>query len=194
MAEEPMHGIVMGSEALQHAARQGTRTRAWGTIAVLVVWLALSTACVSFAHIRVETSGGSRIVRHRTFAFSEGTPARRRHVQDRILAAVERELKARDFVRVFGEADIYVAIHVLVDRHSLAELAREDNFEYWSGVDSVDAFDLRASTLVVDLVDAAENRTVWRGVASAPVKGSVEKNLKLIDKTVNELFREFPGR
>ena len=161
---------------------------------VLAGVLALSVPLVSLADIKVETSGGSGVVRFESFAFAEGTPARRLHAQDRILAAIERELKARDYIRVFGEADVYVVTHVLVDRHSLADLDKENYFEYWSGIDSVDAFDLRAGTLVVDLVDAADDRTVWRGVASAPVKGSTDKNLKMIDKIVKKLFREFPTR
>jgi hypothetical protein len=161
---------------------------------VLAGVLALSVPLVSLADIKVETSDGSEVVGYRSFAFREGTPARRLHAQDRILAAIERELKARDFIRVFGEADVYVVTHVLVDRHSLADLDKTDYFEYWSGVDSVDAFDLRAGTLVVDFVDAADDRTVWRGVVSTPVKVSAEKNLKMIDKIVRKLFREFPTR
>jgi hypothetical protein len=158
----------------------------------LAVVLTLSSALASLAGIEVESSDGSEALRYKSFAFVEGTPARRLAAQDRILAAVERELKARNLIRVFGEADAYVVTHVLVDRHSLADLDQKDYFEYWSGIYSVDAFDLRAGTLVVDIVDAAENRTVWRGVASAPVKGSAEKNLKMIDKIVEKLFREFP--
>jgi hypothetical protein len=163
-------------------------------IRALAVVLTLSATVVSLADIKVETRAGSGIIRYKSFAFAEGTPARRFDAQDRILAAVERELEARDFIRVFGEADAYVVTHVLVDRHSLADLDKENYFEYWSGIDSVDAFDLRAGTLVVDIVDAAETRTLWRGVASAPVKGSAEKNLKMIDKIVKKLFREFPTR
>lgn len=161
---------------------------------VLAGVLVLSVPLVSLADIKVEASGGSEVVRYKSFAFLEGTPARRLHAQDRILAAIERELKARDFIRVFGEADVYVITHVLVDRHSLADLDEKDYFEYWSGIDSVDAFDLRAGTLVVDFVAGADDRTVWRGVASAPVKSSAEKNLKMIDKIVRKLFREFPTR
>jgi hypothetical protein len=156
------------------------------------VVLSLSTTLVCLAAIKVEIGDAAGVLRYKTFAFAEGTPARRLAAQDRILAAVERELKARNFLRVFGEADALVVTHVLVDRHSLADLNKEDYLEYWSGVDSVDAFDLRAGTLVVDIVDAVEDQTVWRGVASAPVKGSAEKNLKMIDKIVKKLFREFP--
>lgn len=158
----------------------------------LVVGLALSTNLVTLADIKVETSNGSEVFRYRSFAFAGGTPARRLDAQNRILAAVERELKARHFIRVFGEADIHVVTHVLVGRHSLADLDDDDDLRYWSGVDSVDAFHLRAGTLVVDLVDAAGGGILWRGVASAPVKGSVEKNLKMLDKIVKKLFEEFP--
>jgi hypothetical protein len=158
----------------------------------LAVVLTLSTTVVCLAEIKVESWDGSGALRYRSFAFAEGTPARRLAAQDRIFAAVERELKAKNLIRVFGEADAYVMTHALADRHSLADLDKKDYLEYWSGVDSVDAFDLRAGTLVVDFVDAADNRTVWRGVASAPVKGSAEKNLKMTDKIVKKLFREFP--
>jgi hypothetical protein len=144
------------------------------------------------AGMQVETSNLIGSIRYKTFVFDEGTPALRRAAQERIHAAVERELEAKGVRRVFGETELNVATHVIVDRHSMADLDRPDYWEYWIGVSSVDAFDVRGGTLVVDLVDMAQQRTVWRGVASIDVKGSVDKNLKLIDKMVKRLFSEFP--
>lgn len=159
---------------------------------IAAVSLVLACATPLSAGMQVETSDRIGSIRYKTFAFEEGTPALRPVAQERILAAAERELKAKGVRRVFGETELRVATHVIVDRHSMADLDRADYLEYWSGVSSVDAFDVRGATLVVDLVDAARQRTVWRGVASIDVKGSVDKNLKLIDKMVKRLFGEFP--
>ena len=156
------------------------------------VLLACASVAPLSAAMQAETSNRIGSIRYKTFTFEEGTPALRPAAQERIHAAVERELKAKGVRRVFGETELHVATHVIVDRHAMADLDRADYWEYWIGVSSVDAFDVRGGTLVVDLVDAAQQRTVWRGVASVSVKGSVDKNLKLIDKMVKRLFAEFP--
>ncbi len=91
-----------------------------------------------------------------------------------------------------GNAELRVVTHVLVDRHTIEQLEQRDYLEYWSGVDAVDAFDVRAGTLVVDLIDPQQQRLVWRGVASSEVKGSGEKALRLIDKLARKLFKRFP--
>ena len=156
------------------------------------VLLVCSLSAPLAAGIRIETSNQIGSIRYKTFAFEEGTPALRPVAQERIQAAVERELKAKGIRRVFGETELHVATHVLVDRHALADLQRADYWQYWIGVSSVDAFDVRAGTLVIDLVDGAQRRTVWRGVASMDVKGSTDRNLKQIDKLAKRLFAEFP--
>jgi hypothetical protein len=97
------------------------------------------------AGMQVETSNLIGSIRYKTFVFDEGTPALRRAAQERIHAAVERELEAKGVRRVFGETELNVATHVIVDRHSMADLDRPDYWEYWIGVSSVDAFDVRAA-------------------------------------------------
>jgi hypothetical protein len=163
-----------------------TATRVWPLISVLLL------AWPAGAGVEVESHDRIGSARYKTFAFEEGTPARRPEAQERILAAVERELHAKGLTRVFGESELHVVTHVLVDRHTLEKLERKDYFDYWRGVNSVDAFDLRAGTIVVDVVDAGQQRRVWRGVASAAVKGTPAKTLARIDKIVNKLFKSFP--
>lgn len=160
-----------------------------GVVSVLLV-----CASVAPLHAGMQVEASNRIgsIRYKTFTFEGGTRALRPAAQELIQAAVERELKTKGVRRVFGETELRIATHVIVDRHSMADLDRADYLEYWIGVSSVDAFDVRGATLVVDLVDVAQQRTVWRGVASIDVKGSVDKNLKLIDKMVKRLFGEFP--
>ena len=46
--------------------------------------------------------------------------------------------------------------------------------------------------LVVDLVDAAENQVVWRGIATATVSSNPKKNQDTIRKAVEQMFATFP--
>jgi hypothetical protein len=151
----------------------------------------VASICVARAGNRVEIRDETGGKQYKTFDWKKGTAARRPDAENRIVAAVEATLQSKGLSRAREDAELYVSTHVLVDRHGLNELDNADDWEYWTGVSSVDAFDLRAGTLVVDLVDPAQNRRVWRGVGSATVKGSAERNMKIIDKLVRRILDGF---
>lgn len=153
--------------------------------------LLLAAAGVLQAGARIEVRDETGGKRYTTFDWKDGTPARRVAAQERIVSAVEATLRSKGLRRERSTPGLYVTTHVLVERHALSELDDVDDWEYWTGVSSVDAFDVRAGTLVVDLIDPAQNRRVWRGVGSTAVKGSVEKNLRAIDKLVGKILEEF---
>jgi hypothetical protein len=129
-----------------------------------------------------------------TYVWKEGTPARRPTIQTRITEAVDRELQRAGLKRVDAEADLYVIAHVLVDRHTLEELADSTNWKFWTGITTADPRDLEAGTLVIDLLDAASENIVWRGLASATVTGKAEKIERKIDRALAKMFKKFPPR
>jgi len=157
----------------------------------VLLLLLVASVCVARAgsHVEIRDETGGK--QYKTFDWKDGTAARRPAAENRIVAAVEAMLQSKGLSRVREDAELYVTTHVLVDRRGLDELDNADDWKYWTGVRSVDAFDLRAGTLVVDLVDPAQNRRVWRGVGSATVKGSVERNMKIIDKLVRKILDGF---
>jgi hypothetical protein len=154
----------------------------------------LLAAGLAHAAGKVEVRGTISAGQYETFQWVEGAPAQRTAAQDFIVAAVERELQAKGLRRGHGETTLQVATYVIVDRHLMQDLESEVDWEYWIGVSTVDAFVLRAGTLVVDLVDTVKDERVWRGVASAKVKDSLERNLKVIDKLLTKMFLEFPAQ
>ena len=160
-------------------------------------WIALPLLLVAgLAHAadKVEVRGTISAGQYETFQWGEGAPAQRTVAQDFIVAKVERELQAKGLTRGQGETTLQVATYVIVDRHLMQDLESEVDWEYWIGVSTIDAFALRAGTLVVDLVDTVKGERVWRGVASAKVKGALDRNLKVIDKLLTRMFREFPAQ
>jgi hypothetical protein len=159
----------------------------------LVVALALVVPAAA-AKVNVDYRPGTDFSSYRTYAWTDGTPARRDMVQVRIIEAVRRELAEAGLRPVDSHADVYVATHVLVDAHTLQDLEDPDDWEFWTGVGNIDAVDVGAGTLVIDLVDRASGRLVWRGLAATGVSGIPSKKLKKIDKLVGKLFRLYPPR
>jgi hypothetical protein len=159
---------------------------------IILAALFLSLAAPGYAGVSVEHDREADFSRYTTYAWGEGTPARRPDVQELIVAAVERELAARGLRRVDEGASLNVLTHALVDKHTLEKLADPTYFKFWSGVNIVDPSMLKEGSLVVDLQDAGSETIVWRGLATATVDVSFKKIGRKIDKVVAKMFREFP--
>ena len=158
----------------------------------LLLFVLATSATLAGKRVSVEFDEAGDFSTYATFSFEVGTPARRGEIQQRIEAAVTRELAERG-LRVAVEApDLLVLTHVLVDRQSLDQLSDETYWEFVTGVTGVDAYDVGAGTLVVDLVDPATNKVVWRGIAVETVRESAAKIERKIDKIVGRLMRNYP--
>ncbi len=142
--------------------------------------------------VSVRSQDGVDFAAFQTFAWMEGTPARRPDAQRRIIGAVERELQSAGLFAVEDTPDLYVMTHALVDRQTIEQLADPTYWEFITGVRSVDAYDLQSGTLVIDLVDASSGQVIWRAVSSGSVSGPLNKNLKKLDKLIRKMLKRFP--
>jgi hypothetical protein len=158
----------------------------------IAIGLTALTATVVLGSAQVEFDPSADFSAYRTYAWRTGTEARRLEAQKRIVDAVERGLASKGLTRVEKKPDVYVETHALVGQHTSRELADPTYWKFVTGVTSVDAFDVRGGTLVVDLIDAGTLARVWRGVVSKPVKGNPGKALKKIDSAVQSVLAHFP--
>ena len=156
------------------------------TLALIV--LALLPAAAG----EVKFDGEADFSSFRTYAWQEGTDARRASAQSTIMAAVEQELAGKGLTPADSDPDLYVATWVLVDRHTLAELSKPDQWEYWTGVSSVDAYQVGAGTLIIDLVDAETEGVVWRSLSTGTVRGPAKKIRKRLPKMVRKMLLDYP--
>ena len=158
------------------------------TTALALIVLGLLPAAAG----EVKFDGEADFSSFRTYAWQEGTEARRASAQSTIMAAVEQELAGKGLTPADSGPDLYVATWVLVDRHTLAELSKPDQWEYWTGVSSVDAYQVGAGTLIIDLVDAETGGIVWRSLETGNVRGSTNRLRKRLSKLVRKMFRSYP--
>jgi hypothetical protein len=117
--------------------------------------------------------------------------------KDYLEGAVERRLAIRGLARDnAGAPDLLIHYHASVNQR--IDVVRTDRQRgYCYGEDcQVDVFEYEAGTLVLDFVDAATDKVVWRGWAQDIVDGAIDDQDRLekkIDEAVARLIELYPG-
>jgi hypothetical protein len=161
-----------------------------GVLLTLLILVVTSTALA-----RVESTVDESIdfTAYKTYAWQEGVPSRSPRVQKAVVEAVDLELQARGLQRLETGADVYVATYILVDRHTLEDLSDPTQWEFWTGQRAINAYQVQAGTLVIDLIDAETKEVAWRSLSSKSVKGPLDKITKSLPQLVRKLFRTYPS-
>jgi len=152
----------------------------------------LAIASIALAGITMEFDDETDFSRFSTYILKEGTPAHRESARRQIMDSVEVSLNGKGLRKVERDPDVYVVTHVLMDVQSLGELADPEYWAFVTGVAGMDAYDVGAATLVVDIVDPARKKVIWRAVATDTVQGSAENMIKKLEKVVRKLFKRYP--
>jgi hypothetical protein len=119
----------------------------------------------------------------------EGTAAIDPEVNRIIAETIENELSVRGIFPDEADPGLLVVYHASRDETFEVEGGYRRDWED-SGAVTVDSH--VAGTLVVDLVDAEENRVVWRAIATATVTGNPKKVRGRIPAVVQRMFADFP--
>jgi hypothetical protein len=139
--------------------------------------------------IRVKWDRKVDFSRYQSFAWMEGTAAIDPEVNRIIAETIENELSVRGIFPDEADPGLLVVYHASRDETFEVEGGYRRDWED-SGAVTVDSH--VAGTLVVDLVDAEENRVVWRAIATATVTGNPKKVRGRIPAVVQRMFADFP--
>jgi hypothetical protein len=133
-----------------------------------------------------------------TDKFSTGDPRLDNNTffQERVQAAVERELAAKGFEKAVGRTpDLLLHYHA-----SVAQAVEPNNLDrpygYCEDEDCrPEVYD--AGTLLIDLVGASSSKLVWRGWAQGNLGGVIDNQAfmeRKVDETVALILKQLPGR
>jgi hypothetical protein len=155
------------------------------------------TACAT-TDIRSYVERGTDVGQYRTYTWgpanvqTTGDPRldNNRFFQERVEAAVERQLNARGFEKAIEAPDLLVRYYASVEQqvHNGADrpyVACEDCRPF--------VFD--AGTIVVDLIDARSQRLIWRGWAEGSIDGVVDNQAWMeqrVDEAVARILERLP--
>ena len=138
---------------------------------------------------------------YRTYTWTSGTELRDELNHARVVRAIESQMALKGFTRVESNAhpDVLIAYHASFERN----LEINGNSSGWAGPGFGGLRSGRATTqqvltgtVVVDMIEAASRKMVWRGSASADVDPSAkpEKREKSINKAAQKIFKNYPSQ
>jgi hypothetical protein len=149
---------------------------------------------VAQAGVEVKYEEKVDFAKYETFMWKKGLPAARPEVQEWIVAAVRRELRARGLRQITdGEPDLWVATVAFAEYDGGVAGGVLYSQTWDVGIIVADVHDTTHGTLVVDLVDTESGKLVWRAIAREAIKGDPQKLEKKVDKIVKKIFRRYPS-
>ena len=163
-------------------------------IALIAVSLA---SALTVAGVKVDLDENVDFSAYGTYAWEKGISAAQPNVEQWILDAVDAQLQSAGLTKVEGEADLMVSSHAFAEA-----MASQDVVDpgYWGspdefGMPTVSVSDFRKGTLAVRLRDRAEDKVVWRAVATATLKDASGKKIReTVERMTKKMFKKFPRR
>ena len=143
--------------------------------------------------------------RYKSYSWTEMKEVRSEAVKKRIMSAVDAQLRRKGFVRKDDGADLRLVVHPSLSKEYPTH-SYDPGWEYgwgtWAppfgdiGTGSSLGESIPIGTVMVDLVDAATKKLVWRGAARSPLdsEASVEQKQELVDEAMEKLFKKFPPK
>jgi Domain of unknown function (DUF4136) len=170
---------------------------------VAAAWLFITACCLLAAaagftqkvpKISVTTDPKADFSRYKAYAWMESKfRAKQAVYHQMIIAAIEGQLAAKGLRKAEGEPDLRVVYNA-----GVFDLADAKGYSYYSvpyrwGATTVSNVSIaREGALTVDLVDAARNELVWRGLAHDTLSEKQGKNEQIIRKAIEKLFKKYP--
>ncbi len=169
----------------------------------------LASALLCTVALRQKTSAGydpnANFSSYKTFAFDQ-TETRNPFVRGIIVTAVERELTARGLTKVEANADLLVVClaaagyDLQVASVPFYTVVNPAYSGIVAGSSPSAAWNVTTGTLLIDLVDVKENKTVFRGTAKAVLErapsADATADAKLVSKPINKgvekMFKKYP--
>ena len=123
-------------------------------------------------------------------------------VSDRVTAAIDRTLQARGYQEVEQSSDFQVGFSIgvrigLESAPSTSASVGYGRYGRYGGIGYGTGTEVREyeeGTLVIDLIDPATGKLIWRGTAQARVSSdqSPESSTKRINEAVEKVLAQFP--
>lgn len=154
----------------------------------LLLSASLLAAAADTQTIRVQWERGTDFSKYQTFAWIDGQSADP-DVDPLIRHTVGDQLSGNGIFPDEQDPDLHVAYYASAQEEVQITGGYSAN---WKEADAIMVSRFVAGTLVIDLVDASENRILWRAIATSTVTGDLQKSRSLIPRIIQKMFTDFP--
>lgn len=110
-------------------------------------------------------------------------------IDDLIVSHVAGVMSINGIFKDDYEPDLFITYHGSAEESfGIEGKYRSD----WKAPGAITIESHREGTLVIDLVDVAENQVVWRGIAGGTIQREASKNRNLVANALTKMFDSFP--
>jgi hypothetical protein len=169
------------------------------TFALLGVLFSFA-AIASAQQVKFDYDRSTNFSQYKTFSW-ENVKTKDALLVDRIKSNVNAALAAKGWTEVASGGDISImAMEMTHEQQTLDTFYNGfgggwgwRNFGFGGFGDATTTTETyKVGTLVVDLFDTKSKKLVWRGSSSDTLSNNSSKNIRILDKGVEKMFKQFP--
>jgi hypothetical protein len=139
---------------------------------------------------------------YKSYALKDGTKVGDPLIDNRIVAAIEKELATKGLVKSDASPDVSIVYHVAFDKQKDITAWSSGGGPYgwrWGGgwgTTDVRVNEILVGTLVIDVADAKKSELVWRGIGVKEVdtQAKPDKRDKNINEAVQKILKNYPPK
>jgi hypothetical protein len=154
----------------------------------LVLWAPMAGA----AEVKVDYDSHADFSRYKTWSWRQGTAAPNPVADKHVREGIEARLAKSGLARVESGGLLDVVYHAAGENQISTEKLgyKEPGFE----TEAKRVHYVRAGSILVDMIDTASGKVVWRGQAADVANPTYTEVARKIDQALDKLFEHFPPR
>ena len=108
--------------------------------------------------------------------------------------SIDSQLSAKGLTKTDSEkADLYVGYQASIDQErQWNAYGMGGGLRWGGGMATAQSSTIGIGTLVLDMVDASQNKLVFQGTSTQSISSRPERNSRKLTKAVNEIFERYP--
>ena len=154
--------------------------------------------CGSTMTVNTDYDRAANFTTLKTYTWREGTKLPNPLMEQRVIDAVDAQMKAKGLTRVDSGGDISITYHAAAtESMDVQTFSTGSYYGCWGGCMSTASTTVRpvtTGTLIVDMVDARTNKMLWRGSGTDTVTGEPADSERKINEAVVRMFQAFPPK
>jgi hypothetical protein len=154
-------------------------------LGLAVLWAAAATT-----QIKVDYDSTADFSKYKTWSWRAGTPAQNPVADKQVRQDVEARLAAHGLTRVDSGGTLDVTYHAAGENQISTEKLGYKEPEFQTEATRVKY--VRAGSILLDMIDTATGKVVWRGQAQGVANPTYTDIQKKIDAAMDKLFEHFP--
>lgn len=163
--------------------------------------LLLSVSTVVAQKVNVDWDRGTDFSKFQTYAWQPSPDPAKGLWDQRVIDGVNQQLQAKGFQLVTSNAQLWV-VYTSHVRHEQQVVGTGYNmgpywgWGYWGGptTTTYNTYTYKEGTLVVEIADNNGHTLLWRGTATDTIPDNPDKGIKVLNKALNKMFKNFPPK